>query len=50
MRTSIRIASVLTGLTLALGGVAFTALAAHADVTACINQVGGAAGRGGPGR
>jgi hypothetical protein len=39
MRTSIRIASVLTGLTLALGGVAFTALAAHADVTACINQV-----------
>jgi hypothetical protein len=39
MRTSIRIASVLTGLTLALGGVAFTAAAAHADVTVCINQV-----------
>ncbi|MFI9587578.1 hypothetical protein ACIHCQ_38535 [Streptomyces sp. NPDC052236] len=39
MRTSIHIASVLTGLTLALGGVAFTAPAAHADVTACINQV-----------
>ncbi|MBT2540695.1 hypothetical protein J7E99_08280 [Streptomyces sp. ISL-44] len=39
MRTSTRIASVLTGLTLALGGAAFTAPAAHADVTACINQV-----------
>ncbi|MFD3700417.1 hypothetical protein ACFWUZ_30560 [Streptomyces sp. NPDC058646] len=26
-------------MTLALGGVAFTAPAAHADVTACINQV-----------
>ncbi|WP_406365114.1 hypothetical protein [Streptomyces sp. NBC_01546] len=41
MRTSTRIASVLTGLTLALGGAAFTAPAAHADVTACINQVNG---------
>ncbi|MCX5192450.1 hypothetical protein OOK31_00860 [Streptomyces sp. NBC_00249] len=39
MRTSTRIASVLTGLTLALGGAALTAPAAHADVTACINQV-----------
>ncbi|MEU8774128.1 hypothetical protein [Streptomyces sp. NPDC048606] len=39
MRTSARIASVLTGLTLALGGVALTAPAAHADVTACINEV-----------
>ncbi|MEU9376072.1 hypothetical protein AB0D94_20170 [Streptomyces sp. NPDC048255] len=39
MRTSTRIAGVLTGLTLALGGAAFTAPAAHADVTACINQV-----------
>ncbi|WP_030959218.1 hypothetical protein [Streptomyces sp. NRRL S-378] len=39
MRTSTRIAGVLTGLTLALGGAALTAPAAHADVTACINQV-----------
>lgn len=39
MRTSTRIASVLTGLTLALGGAALAAPAAHADVTACINQV-----------
>ncbi|WP_030160870.1 hypothetical protein [Streptomyces sp. NRRL S-244] len=39
MRASTRIASVLTGLTLALGGVAFTAPAAQADVSACINQV-----------
>ncbi len=39
MRTSTRIAGVLTGLTLALGGAAFTAPDAHADVTACINQV-----------
>ncbi|MFD6967079.1 hypothetical protein [Streptomyces sp. NPDC059979] len=39
MRASTRIAGVLTGLTLALGGVAFTAPAAHADVSACINQV-----------
>ncbi|MGW7437850.1 hypothetical protein [Streptomyces sp. NPDC054849] len=39
MRTSTRIAGVLTGLTLALGGAAFTAPAARADVTACINQV-----------
>ncbi|MFG2295863.1 hypothetical protein [Streptomyces sp. NPDC048603] len=37
--TSTRIAGVLTGLTLVLGGAAFTAPAAHADVTACINQV-----------
>ncbi|MFD3326873.1 hypothetical protein [Streptomyces sp. NPDC058701] len=39
MRTSTRIAGVLTGLTLALGGAALAAPAAHADVTACINQV-----------
>ncbi|MGZ9930624.1 hypothetical protein ACXNSR_12080 [Streptomyces sp. NC-S4] len=39
MRMSTRIAGVLTGLTLALGGAAFAAPAAHADVTACINQV-----------
>ncbi|MET7605816.1 hypothetical protein [Streptomyces avermitilis] len=39
MRTSIRIASVLAGLPLAPDGVAFTAPAAHADVTACINHV-----------
>ncbi|MGW6857443.1 hypothetical protein [Streptomyces xanthophaeus] len=39
MRTSTRIAGVLTGLTLALGGAALTAPTAHADVTACINQV-----------
>ncbi|MET9852337.1 hypothetical protein ABZY57_05210 [Streptomyces sp. NPDC006450] len=42
MRTSARIASVLTGLTLALGGAALTAPAAPAapaDVSACINQV-----------
>ncbi|MER5931770.1 hypothetical protein [Streptomyces sp. NPDC002054] len=40
MRTSTRLAGVLTGLTLALGGAAaLTAPAAHADVTACINQV-----------
>lgn len=43
MRTSTRIASVLTGLTLALGGAALTAPAAQAaapaDVSACINQV-----------
>lgn len=37
--TSTRIASVLVSLALALGGAAFTAPAAHADVTACINQV-----------
>ncbi|MGW1769401.1 hypothetical protein ACWCQL_35810 [Streptomyces sp. NPDC002073] len=34
-----RIASVLTGLTLALGGAALAAPAAHADVSACINLV-----------
>ncbi|MEU4728863.1 hypothetical protein [Streptomyces sp. NPDC023588] len=39
MRTSTRIAGALTTLTLALGGAALTAPAAHADVTACINQV-----------
>ncbi|MEU9083857.1 hypothetical protein [Streptomyces sp. NPDC048357] len=39
MRTSTRIAGVLTGLTLALGGAALVAPAAHADVSACINQV-----------
>ncbi|MGP3690253.1 hypothetical protein ACTVZO_37110 [Streptomyces sp. IBSNAI002] len=38
-RTSTRIASVLTGLTLALGGAALAAPAAHADVSACINAV-----------
>ncbi|MER5726795.1 hypothetical protein ABT084_00325 [Streptomyces sp. NPDC002138] len=38
-RTASRIASVLTGLTLAFGGAALTAPAAHADVRACINQV-----------
>ncbi|MCX5149787.1 hypothetical protein ACFVYT_17830 [Streptomyces sp. NPDC058290] len=39
MRTSTRLAGVLTGLTLVCGGAAFTAPAAHADVSACINQV-----------
>lgn len=39
MHMSTRIAGVLTGLALALGGAAFAAPAAHADVTACINQV-----------
>ncbi|MCX4784399.1 hypothetical protein [Streptomyces sp. NBC_01264] len=40
MRTSTRIAGVLTGLTLALGGgAALMAPAAQADVTQCINQV-----------
>ncbi|MGW6576859.1 hypothetical protein ACWGAN_32470 [Streptomyces sp. NPDC054945] len=39
MHISTRIAGVLTGLALALGGAAFAAPAAHADVTACINQV-----------
>lgn len=42
MRTSTRIASVLTGLTLALGGAALTAPAAPAapaDVSACISKV-----------
>ncbi|KJY20913.1 MULTISPECIES: hypothetical protein [Streptomyces] len=38
-RTTTRIAGVLTGLALALGGAALTAPAAHADVTACIDQV-----------
>ncbi|MER6254092.1 hypothetical protein ABT224_22320 [Streptomyces sp. NPDC001584] len=39
MHMSTRVAGVLTGLALALGGAAFAAPAAHADVTACINQV-----------
>ncbi|MFJ3827684.1 hypothetical protein ACIPWI_06905 [Streptomyces sp. NPDC090046] len=39
MHMSTRIAGVLTGLALALGGAAYAAPAAHADVTACINQV-----------
>ncbi|MER6203595.1 hypothetical protein ABT234_40305 [Streptomyces sp. NPDC001586] len=39
MRTSTRIAGVLTSLTLALGGAALVAPAAHADVTTCINTV-----------
>ncbi|MFD5147588.1 hypothetical protein [Streptomyces sp. NPDC058401] len=42
MRTTTRIASVLTGLTLALGGAALVAPAveaAPADVSACIGQV-----------
>ncbi|MFF3946744.1 hypothetical protein ACFYYN_18175 [Streptomyces sp. NPDC001902] len=39
MRTSIRIASVLTGLTVALGGAAFTVPAAHADIPSCTNMV-----------
>ncbi|MGW2274144.1 hypothetical protein [Streptomyces yangpuensis] len=38
-RASARVAGVLTGLALALGGAALAAPAAHADVTACINQV-----------
>ncbi|MFE6842346.1 hypothetical protein [Streptomyces sp. NPDC057686] len=36
MRMSVRIAGVLTGLTLVLGGGAF---AAHADIPACTNLV-----------
>ncbi|MCY0939588.1 hypothetical protein [Streptomyces sp. H34-S4] len=39
MRTSTRIAGVLTTLTLVLGGAALTAPTAHADVPACINHV-----------
>ncbi|MEW2583625.1 hypothetical protein [Streptomyces virginiae] len=39
MRTSTRVAGVLTGLTLALGGAALTAPAAYADVRDCINVV-----------
>ncbi|MDD9377295.1 hypothetical protein M8Z33_11525 [Streptomyces sp. ZAF1911] len=42
MRTSSRIAGVLAGLSLALGGVSLAAPAVHAapaDVSACINQV-----------
>ncbi|MGZ9930625.1 hypothetical protein ACXNSR_12085 [Streptomyces sp. NC-S4] len=36
--TSTRIAGVLTGLTLALGGAALVAPAAHADIPACTNM------------
>lgn len=42
MRTSTRIAGVLAGLALALGGASLAAPAVHAapaDVSACINQV-----------
>ncbi|MFF3558541.1 hypothetical protein ACFYXS_00640 [Streptomyces sp. NPDC002574] len=39
MRTSIRIAHVLTGLTVALGGVALAVPAAHADIPTCQNMV-----------
>ncbi|MFD8132718.1 hypothetical protein [Streptomyces mirabilis] len=39
MHTAARIAGVLTGLTLALGGAAFAAPAAHADIPACTNMV-----------
>ncbi|WP_405494784.1 hypothetical protein [Streptomyces sp. NBC_00096] len=39
MRTSTRIAHVLTGLILAFGGAALTAPAAHADPSDCINKV-----------
>lgn len=38
MRTSARTAGIITGLTLALGGVAFAA-PAHADIPACTNMV-----------
>ncbi|MFJ7585960.1 hypothetical protein ACIQZO_00900 [Streptomyces sp. NPDC097617] len=38
MYTSTRIAGVLTGLTLALGGVALVAPVAHADIPACTNM------------
>ncbi|WP_457492809.1 hypothetical protein [Streptomyces sp. P5_D11] len=38
MRTSARTAGVLSGLTLALGGV-FVAPVAHADIPACTNMV-----------
>ncbi|MET7895138.1 hypothetical protein [Streptomyces mirabilis] len=39
MHTAARIAGVLTGLTLTLGGVALTAPTAHADIPACTNMV-----------
>jgi hypothetical protein len=39
MHTAARITGVLTGLTLTLGGVAFAAPAAHADIPACTNMV-----------
>ncbi|MEU1171042.1 hypothetical protein [Streptomyces microflavus] len=39
MRVSTRLASVLTGLALVLGGAAVVAPAAHADVNTCINLV-----------
>lgn len=38
MSTSTRIAGVITGLTLTLGGTALTAPAAHADIPACTNM------------
>ncbi|MFF1398526.1 hypothetical protein ACFVZD_32515 [Streptomyces sp. NPDC058287] len=38
MRTSTRVAGVLTGLTLTLGATALTAPAAHADIPACTNM------------
>ncbi|MFI9805729.1 hypothetical protein ACIHEJ_15415 [Streptomyces sp. NPDC052301] len=39
MRVPARTAGALTGLTLVLGGVAFTAPAAHADIPACTGLV-----------
>ncbi|MFJ9415555.1 hypothetical protein ACIRPT_15480 [Streptomyces sp. NPDC101227] len=39
MHTSARIAGLLTGVTLALGGVGFLAPAAHADIPACTRMV-----------
>ncbi|MFD3451004.1 hypothetical protein ACFWVC_02390 [Streptomyces sp. NPDC058691] len=39
MRTSARIAGVLTGLTIALGGAAFAVPVAHADIPSCMNMV-----------
>lgn len=39
MRTSTRIAGVLTGLTLTLGGAALAAPTAHADIPACTSTV-----------
>ncbi|MFD9000398.1 hypothetical protein ACFV0T_05345 [Streptomyces sp. NPDC059582] len=39
MQVAARIAGVLTGLTLGVGGVAFAAPAAQADIPACTNMV-----------